>query len=337
MDWSGFKEQARLVIGYTRRCFSVHRDVPGQRSIEPHGCGTNHRNTKRHRNHFYLYAISGTALLVSPAYANNVGGVSATANPIANSSGSVTNQAIQVLQGPYITNTYGNGISCQGPTLNFTPFVTKSGSWQKPYQDYYYDPVYDMSADDDGNLLNPGKVLYNVPVRTGQKANHNLNFGISATLSIPLDRGLQQRCKGAIDTQVAIQQQILATKRLDFEIGRLKHCGTLKKEGIMFHPKSPYFKVCADVVLVNPPGHLTPHTHSIPISSGHGAEREEHDSDHAGQAAVPLQIQPFGASSARQTTSSGPSSPSASPALEASRQAALLTEQRRLQQQQSQP
>ena len=41
--------------------------------------------------------------------------VSATANPIANSSGSVTNQAIQVLQGPYITNTYGNGIQCQGP------------------------------------------------------------------------------------------------------------------------------------------------------------------------------------------------------------------------------
>ena len=45
--------------------------------------------------------------------AADVGGVSATANPIANSSGSVTNQAIQVLQGPYITNTYGGGIQCQ--------------------------------------------------------------------------------------------------------------------------------------------------------------------------------------------------------------------------------
>jgi hypothetical protein len=55
---------------------------------------------------------------------NTVGGVSATANPVANSSGSVTNQAIQVLQGPYITNTYGGGIQCQGPTLNFTPYVT---------------------------------------------------------------------------------------------------------------------------------------------------------------------------------------------------------------------
>ena len=50
-----------------------------------------------------------------PTMAETVGGVSATASPIANSSGSVTNQAIQVLQGPYITNTYGGGIQCQGP------------------------------------------------------------------------------------------------------------------------------------------------------------------------------------------------------------------------------
>ncbi len=35
-------------------------------------------------------------LIASPVNAADVGGVSATANPIANSSGSVTNQAIQV-------------------------------------------------------------------------------------------------------------------------------------------------------------------------------------------------------------------------------------------------
>ena len=31
----------------------------------------------------------------------------------------------------------------------------------------------------------------------------------------------------------------------------------------MFHPKSPYHAVCADVVLVNPPGTLPDHTHTI--------------------------------------------------------------------------
>ena len=29
----------------------------------------------------------------------------------------------------------------------------------------------------------------------------------------------------------------------------------------MFHPKSPYYSVCADVVLVNPPGVVAEHTH----------------------------------------------------------------------------
>ena len=61
--------------------------------------------------------------MTAPVNAQSVGGVSATANPIANSSGSVTNQAIQVLQGPYITNTYGNGVSCQGSTFNLTPYI----------------------------------------------------------------------------------------------------------------------------------------------------------------------------------------------------------------------
>ena len=74
--------------------------------------------------------------------AADVGGVSATANPIANSSGSVTNQAIQVLQGPYVTNTYGNGISCQGPTLNFTPYVTHARSSQDPFEQFMVPTPY---------------------------------------------------------------------------------------------------------------------------------------------------------------------------------------------------
>ena len=41
--------------------------------------------------------------------------ITAIANPQATSSGSVTNQAVQVLQGPYITNSYGGGVTCQGP------------------------------------------------------------------------------------------------------------------------------------------------------------------------------------------------------------------------------
>ena len=108
-----------------------------------------------------------TCGLLSPTkvLSEAVGGVSATASPVANSSGSVTNQAIQVLQGPYITNTYGGGIQCQGPTMNFTPYVTAAASQAKPYEPYYNDPVYDMSDftgqfDADGNDIGDGAVSY---------------------------------------------------------------------------------------------------------------------------------------------------------------------------------
>ena len=199
-----------------------------------------------------------------PVYATDVGGVSATANPVANSSGSVTNQAIQVLQGPYITNTYGNGIQCQGETVNVTPFITGSASAQKPYEDYWDSPVYNMlDADDNGVPDNPGEILYFVPTRTGQKDNYNLSFGVSATWSIPKDKKLQDQCKQAAAANIALMQQAHANKRLDFEIARLKNCGELLKAGIRFAPNSTYAKVCADVQ-VRGVNFMVPHKHDIP-------------------------------------------------------------------------
>ena len=189
--------------------------------------------------------------------------MSATASPIANSSGSVTNQAIQVLQGPYITNTYGGGIQCQGATLNITPYATGTASAQKPWEDYWDSPVYNMiDADDDGVPDNPGQILYYTPNRTGQKDNYNLSLGVSATWSKPLDKKAQEQCKQAVETQIKLQEQTIANKRLDFEIARLKNCGTLLKEGISFHPKSPYYAICADVV-VKGKNAITPHNHEI--------------------------------------------------------------------------
>jgi len=190
--------------------------------------------------------------------------VSATAAPIANSSGSVTNQAIQVLQGPYITNTYGGGIQCQGSTMNITPYITGSASQAKPNEQWWDSPVYDMrDLDEDGAPDNPGHILYTVPTRTGQKDNYSLGVGISATWSIPLDKKLQDQCKQAVNTQISMQKQLTANKRLDFEIARLKNCGELMKAGISFRPGSAYAKVCEDV-MVDDITYIREHIHSIP-------------------------------------------------------------------------
>jgi len=69
--------------------------------------------------------------------------VSSTAAPVANSSGSVTNQAVQVVPSRQFTNTYGGGISCQGATLNINPFVSTTTGWADPYEATYADPVFD--------------------------------------------------------------------------------------------------------------------------------------------------------------------------------------------------
>ena len=277
MDWNN--KQTKLYTDDTRRSVSVHRNV--QRSGFKHADNNskNDRSYKRNRHNLNFLAIIlsvlSPALVQQRVLAETVGGVSATAAPVANSSGSVTNQAIQVLQGPYITNTYGGGIQCQGPTLNITPYVTGSASKQSPYEPYYNDPVYDMrDMDEDGAPDNPGSVLYQVPVRTGQKDNYNLGLGFSATWSRPLDQKLQDQCKEAAAANIELMKQTTANKRLDFEIARLKNCGELMKQGIQFHPRSPYYKVCADVVVNNPPGHTHPHYHTIPSSSDAGTQSE---------------------------------------------------------------
>ena len=264
-----FRRTTQLVNRQTWRSLSVRRKPEGTRLVERHHHSTHHRNHKRYRYGLLLLGIIATA----PVNAQDVGGISATASPTATSSGSVSNQAVQILQGSAITNTYGGNIQCQGPTLTVTPYLNRTKSWGLPYEYSYPDPVYDLSdLDEDGRLDNPGDTLFFKDTRTGQKDNHNWNVGLSIQATIPLDQGLQDRCKKAVDTQLALQQQLLANKRLDFEISRLKHCGELMMKGIRFAKGSPYEKVCRDVRVHRP----VPHTHSISVTTSGTSSAHRH-------------------------------------------------------------
>ena len=311
-------------------------------------------------------------LIASPVSAADVGGVSATANPIANSSGSVTNQAIQVLQGPYITNQYGGGIACQGPTANITPFITHARNEKDPFETHYMEPQYDnrdfegqmvetqkvvknwpweswyddrtytnadgetVRAFEDGQDMtirtmemmgdgvpdNPGRELWQKPVRTGDARNYSTSLGLSATISFPLDGGLQERCKQAADTQIQMQQQLIANKRLDFEIARLKNCGELMQRGISFHPRSPYFKVCADVVVQNVTT-VKQHRHSIPSVSVPTVRSLSPGSDPVAPPSSQQQTVPGVSYPVRQQSSSPLSSSQVSPLLTKDQQEVL--------------
>ena len=271
MGWPRSLQQTELADSYRRISLSVYRNIRCSWGKPANNYSAYNRSNKYYRYNKYLSTIAYGLLTLNyglPAYSGDVGGVSATAAPNASSSGSVINQGVQVLQGPFHTNTYGNGIQCQGTTLSITPFLTGALSLKRPYESYYQDPVYDTSdANDDGIIDNPGSVLYFKDVRTGQKDSHSITGGISATLSVPLDKRFTTRCLSAATTQEKIQQQILANKRLDFEIARLRECSKFKLQGINFAPTSSAYSICSDILTRPFKEKPIDHIHSISSDS----------------------------------------------------------------------
>ena len=247
MDWFKPLYKTKRHDYKWRSALSIRRDVSRARIVQY----DNHKSNNKYRK-YYRNCISICAIIFHLGGAA-VAQTSSTAAPVANSSGSVTNMGIQNLPGNSVTNHYGGNIICQGPMLTISPFVTDSHTFSKP-REYWYDAP---SYNDDGSLS------HYVATRTGQKDNYALNLGMSLNFSIPLDGSLQRRCKSAVDKQLALQQELINFKRLDFEISRLKNCGELMMKGIEFHPKSPYYKICADVIVKAKPGQVLPHRHTL--------------------------------------------------------------------------
>ncbi len=172
------------------------------------------------RRVYHKFIIGLHAIVFAlPATAQQAPSNTNIAGPSASATGNVTNQAVQVLQGPFAMNTYGSGVSCQGPTLNLQTFGYNSLS----------------------NNSDPTSYQQN-----------SFNGGISAGFSIPLDGSFQELCKARVRTEITRQQAEADKARLDFELVRLLKCGEAIKSGISFHPQSPYAKICADVVVKYP-------------------------------------------------------------------------------------
>ena len=206
-------------------------------------------------------------LLNNPVFANSV-------NTTSNSSGSVVNQAVQVVpsrQFQYQMNT----ITCQGATLNISPFVSTTYGFATPYESHFDRPVYSRrdiegNFDDENQPIGDGdvdagyrgEILYFEKVRTGQKqSNVSINGGITATFSIPLDRTAIKECRKAMVKQNELYEASLAAKRLNFEMSRAKTCIDNLKQGIRFKEGTEMARICADVELITPPN--VEHTHKI--------------------------------------------------------------------------
>ena len=197
-------------------------------------------------------------LFNNPVLANSV-------NTTSNSSGSVVNQAVQVVpsrQFQYQMNT----ITCQGATLNISPFVSTTYGFATPFESHFDRPVYSRrdiegNFDDDNKAIGDGdvdsgyrgEILYFEKVRTGQKqSNVSINGGITATFSIPLDRTAIKECREAMKKQNELYEASLAAKRLNYEMSRAKTCADNYKNGFRFKEGTPMALVCSDIEIIEP-------------------------------------------------------------------------------------
>ena len=164
--------------------------------------GRHYEGNRTNNSHQYLkYLLPVGLFFCQPSFAQN-DGTTAIANPVATSSGQVSNQAVQINQGGYSKQSFGVGHSCNSSTLTFTPFYL-------------------------GNDTHPNYIR-------GQ------NFGIQATISIPLNREMVRQCKQLAKTK-------LDKERLNYALARAIKCAELLNLGYMIRPDSPYAVVCADV------------------------------------------------------------------------------------------
>jgi hypothetical protein len=124
-------------------------------------------------------------------------------------------------------------------------------------------------------------------MRTGYRSNYSNNFGITATISVPLDRRAINMCLKAAEKQVALYEQSLADKRLNYEMGRLSACAKALREGYGFSSNSPFKAICADVVLKPIP--FKDHTHEI-IYPQPDVKPLVRDSDLVAPGSVPVKI-----------------------------------------------
>ena len=159
------------------------------------------------------------------------------AGPQASATGNVTNQAVQVLQGPYPVNTHGGGISCSGPSMAITPFILGSNNWDDDPENY------------------PG---------------YNANAGISMGFNFPLDGRLGRLCRERVAVEIARMQAEADKARLDFELVRLLKCAEAMQQGFTFHPESPYAAICADIVTINTYNQIVMGPSETIISQGQG-------------------------------------------------------------------
>ena len=165
-------------------------------------------------------------------------------------------------------------VTCQGDTLVIQPFLASNLSFAEPNVEFYDVPVYSTrdlegAFDDEGNPIgdgdpdNPSEIIGTHRKQRFEKRNYSISPGISVSWNISLDRRAQRTCLEAMKKQRDLLQAAYEDKRLSYELGRMKICAEQLKLGVTWSKSSKFYGLCEDISLVNPPGVLPDHKHTI--------------------------------------------------------------------------
>ena len=205
-----------------------------------------HYKYNNHRNRGgYLWAI---ALILCPT---RVLANTTVASPSSNAQGTVNNNATMIAPQSTPQFRMSQGIVCSSPSLTITPYVTDAWSFNRPIEYVTRQNIYDEDT---------GAIKYVQETPRFEKDNYNLNYGISAQISIPLGKA-PELCLKATEVNIKNQKILYEKTKLELALFRLKVCGEQAKLGVQFVGK--YAEICEGIKVTVPPNQVIPHTHEI--------------------------------------------------------------------------
>ena len=206
---------------------------------------SHHKYNNNRNRRSYLWAI---ALILCPA---RVLANTTVASPSSNAQGTVNNNATMIAPQGTPQFRMSQGIVCSSPSLTITPYLTDAWSFNRPRETVTRQNIYDEDT---------GAIKYVQETPRFEKDNYNLNYGISAQISIPLGKA-PDLCLAATEVNIKNQKILYEKTKLELALFRLKVCGEQAKLGVQFVGK--YAEICEGIKVTVPPNQVIPHTHKL--------------------------------------------------------------------------
>ena len=214
--------------------------------------GHYNKNRSGHKHHYnnhsrnYLWSVILVILCPVRVFANTT-----VASPSSNAQGTVNNNATMIAPQSTPQFRMSQGIVCSSPSLTITPYVTDVWSFNRPIETVTKQNIYDEDT---------GQIKYVQETPRFEKDNYNLNYGISAQITIPLGKA-PDLCLKATEVNIKNQELLYQKQMLELAMFRLKVCGEQANLGVTFVGK--YAQICEGIKVTVPPNQVIPHTHKI--------------------------------------------------------------------------